>query len=72
MKKEDIGPQITRLEMLYSEQEYTIQALNQITTRHEQEISQLRSDLSLLKRQYHDLKSNTPQQMDGDEKPPHY
>lgn len=70
--KEDIGPQITRLEMLYSEQEYTIQALNQITSRQEQEISQLRSDINLLKRQCHDMKTNLPQQLVGDEIPPHY
>ena len=45
--EEDISTHITRLEMLYSEQEYTIQALNQITTRQDQEISQLKSDLQL-------------------------
>ena len=70
--KEDISSQITRLEMLYSEQEYTIQALNQITTRQDQEISQLQSDLQSLKRQYLDLKTNFPQPISGDEKPPHY
>ena len=70
--KEDISAQITRLEMLYSEQEYTIQALNQITTRQDQEISQLQSDLQSLKRQYLDLKTNFPLPISGDEKPPHY
>ena len=70
--KEDISSQITRLEMLYSEQEYTIQALNQITSRQNQEISQLQSDLQSLKRQYLDLKTNFPQPISGDEKPPHY
>ena len=70
--KEDISSQITRLEMLYSEQEYTIQALNQITTRQDQEISQLQSDLQSLKRQYLDLKTNFPPPVSGDEKPPHY
>ena len=68
----DISAQITRLEMLYSEQEYTIQALNQITSRQDQEINQLRSDLQLLKQQYSDLKTNLPQSTVGDEKPPHY
>jgi uncharacterized coiled-coil protein SlyX len=70
--EKDIGASITRLEMLYSEQEYTIQALNQITTRQDQEISRLKSDLQLLKRQLLDLKTNLPQQISGDEKPPHY
>jgi uncharacterized coiled-coil protein SlyX len=70
--EKDISTQITRLEMLYSEQEYTIQALNQIATRQDHEITQLRSDLELLKQQYHDLKTDLPQQPGGDEKPPHY
>ena len=68
----DIRAQITRLETLYTEQEYTIQALNQITIRHDHEISQLRSELELLNRQYRDLKQNLPTQLTGDEKPPHY
>jgi len=68
----DIRAQITRLETLYTEQEYTIQALNQITVRHDHEISQLRSELELLNRQYRDLKQNPPTELTGDEKPPHY
>ena len=68
----DIKAQITRLETLYTEQEYTIQALNQITIRHDQEISQLRSELQLLDRQYRALRENLPSQIAGDEKPPHY
>ena len=70
--EKDIGTSITRLEMLYSEQEYTIQALNQITTNQDREIVQLKSELHLLKRQLLDLKTNLPQQISGDEKPPHY
>ncbi len=68
----DIKAQITRLETLYTEQEYTIQALNQITIRHDQEISQLRSELQLLDRQYRALRENLPSQIAGDEKPQHY
>ena len=70
--EQDISTHVTRLEMLYSEQEYTIQALNQIATRQDQEISRLRSDLELLKQQYRDLKTDLPQPPSGDEKPPHY
>jgi len=58
--------------MLYTEQEHTIQALNQITIRHDHEISQLRSELQLLDRHYRALRENLPQQVTGDEKPPHY
>jgi len=68
----DIRAQITRLETLYTEQEYTIQALNQITVRHDHEISQLRSELELLNRQYRDLKEDLSPQVASDEKPPHY
>jgi len=70
--QEDICDQITRLEMLYSEQEHTIQALNEVTTRQDQEMCRLRVDLELLKRQFNDLKTDLPQQVAGDEKPPHY
>ena len=69
---EDISARLNRLEMLFSEQEYTIQALNQITTRQDRELRQLRSDLESLKQQYMDLKANIPQQGTVDEKPPHY
>ncbi len=68
----DIETQITRLETLYTEQEYTIQALNQITIRHDHEISQLRSKLQLLDRQFRSLRENFPQQVASDDKPPHY
>ena len=69
--EEDIGARLNRLEMLFSEQDYTIQALNQITSRQDQEMRQLRSDLQLLKRQYVELKTNLPPQA-VDDKPPHY
>ena len=68
----DIKAQITRLETLYTEQEYTIQALNQITIRHDHEITQLRSELQLLDRQFRSLRENFPSQGAGDDKPPHY
>ncbi len=68
----DIKAQITRLETLYTEQEYTIQALNQITIRHDHEITQLRSELQLLDRQFRSLRESFPSQGAGDDKPPHY
>ena len=68
----DIKAQITRLETLYTEQEYTIQALNQITIRHDHEITQLRSELQLLDRQFRSLRESFPSQGAGDGKPPHY
>ena len=68
----DIKAQLTRLETLYTEQEYTIQAFNQVTIRHDHEISQLRSKLLLLDRQFRSLRENFPSQGAGDDKPPHY
>ncbi len=68
----DIKAQLTRLETLYTEQEYTIQALNQVTIRHDHEISQLRSELQLLDRQYRALRENLPSQTADNQKPPHY
>ena len=70
--EEEISKQLSRLEMLYTEQEYTIQTLNQVTSQQDQEITRLRSDLELLKQQYLELKSDLPLPAGGDEKPPHY
>jgi len=70
--EDDISTRLNRLEELYAEQEYTIQALNQITTRQDREIDQLRSRLEMIKQQYHELKTNLPQSPISDEKPPHY
>jgi uncharacterized coiled-coil protein SlyX len=68
----ELSEQLTRLEMLYSEQDHTIQALDDIVTRQAREISNLNSVLQLLKQQYQELKSVLPDQSDGSEKPPHY
>ena len=67
-----ITEQITRLEMMLAEQEYTIQTLNTIVSRHTSEISNLSSELQALKLQYQELKSELPGQANENEKPPHY
>ncbi len=67
-----ITEQITRLEMMVAEQEYTIQALNAIVARQSSEISNLHSELQVLKLQYQELKTELPGQMNDSEKPPHY
>jgi uncharacterized coiled-coil protein SlyX len=69
--EDDISTRLNRLEELYTEQEYTIQALNQITTRQAREIDQLRSRLELINQQYRELKTDLPLST-SDEKPPHY
>ncbi len=57
---------------MYSEQEYTIQSLNEIVARQSIEISNLKSELQALKLQYQELKSELPEQSNAIEKPPHY
>ena len=63
---------LTRLEMLFSEQEHTIQSLNDIVTQQTRQINRLGSDLEVLKQQYQELKSELPGEFSEIEKPPHY
>ena len=63
---------LTRLEMLFSEQEHTIQSLNDIVTQQTRLISRLGSDLEVLNQQYQELKSELPGEFSDIEKPPHY
>ncbi len=72
MTNVNITEQITRLEMLFSEQEHTIQALSDIVARQSRQISNLGSDLKTLHQQYQELKSELPGQFGEAEKPPHY
>ena len=67
-----ITEQITRLEMLYAEQEHSLQALNEVVTRQDHELSRITNDLNLLTQQYESLRSQLPEQLDPVEKPPHY
>ena len=67
-----IAEQITRLEMLCAEQEHTLQALNEVVSRQDQELSRIKNELKLLTQQYQTLKSQIPDPFDQTEKPPHY
>jgi uncharacterized coiled-coil protein SlyX len=67
--------QIAKLEVLFAEQEYTVQTLNDIVTRQDRDIAKLKVDYQDLKLQYLDLKSNLTDQTGQDassEIPPHY
>ena len=70
----EITQKLTVIETLYSEQEYTINALNEIVIRQDKEISVLRDDLQWLKQQMRTLKEQIPDSgsSDVDELPPHY
>ncbi|MFT5225593.1 MAG: putative coiled-coil protein SlyX [Polaribacter sp.] len=63
---------IAKLEILFAEQEYTVQTLNDIVTRQDRDIAKLKIDYQDLKFQYLDLKSQLPDQGSSSEIPPHY
>ena len=64
---------LDRLEMLFAEQDYTIQTLNDMVAQQDQEISQLNVGLELLKDQLQALRTELSGDIDpGNEKPPHY
>jgi len=70
----EITQKLTVIETLYSEQEYTINTLNEIVTRQDREISGLRDDLQWLKQQLLTLKEQIPEAGNSEvhEPPPHY
>jgi uncharacterized coiled-coil protein SlyX len=63
---------ISKLEILFAEQEYTVQTLNDIVTRQDRDIAKLKVYYQELKFQYQDLKSQLPDQGSSSEIPPHY
>ena len=64
---------LEKLELLYSEQEYTVQTLNTMVARQEQELSRLGQNLAILDEQLRSLRAGLGENLDtGDEKPPHY
>lgn len=70
---EKLKAQLDRLEILYTEQDYTIQALNDMVAQQEREISRLGTHIERLEVQLQSLKSDLPRDVDpGLEKPPHY
>ena len=70
----EISKKITAIETLYTEQEYTIATLNEIVTRQDCEITNLRNDLQWLKQQLQSLKEQVPDggSSETHELPPHY
>jgi uncharacterized coiled-coil protein SlyX len=72
MTQDNPEQRINRLEMLFSEQEYTIETLNEIVTRQSSEISRLTAQLGDLKQQFKDMREQLPDNIAGHEKPPHY
>lgn len=70
---ESLDAKLSRLEILYTEQDYTIQTLNNMVAQQDQEISRLNISIEQLKVQLQSLKTDTSSDIDtGFEKPPHY
>ena len=70
---ESLESKLDRLETLFTEQDYTIQTLNDMVAQQDQEISQLNISLELLKDQLKALRTELSSDTDtGNEKPPHY
>lgn len=70
---ESLESKLNRLEMLYAEQDYTIQTLNDVVAQQDQEISMLNLNIERIKDQLQMLKSELSSNIHPiDEKPPHY
>lgn len=73
MTTTDHNARISKLEIMFSEQEYTIETLNTVITRQDRDIGLLQQQLELLKLQLREMKKMVPDgEAPGNEKPPHY
>jgi len=64
---------LERLEVLYSEQDYTIQSLNSMIAQQDREIAQLNLSIEQLRHRLQALTSDVSADIDtGFELPPHY
>ena len=70
---DSILARLERLEALYSEQEYTVQALNDVVASQDREITNLTLGIERLKEQLKALRAETSSDISSEiEKPPHY
>ena len=72
MTQQHLIDRIDKLEILFSEQEFTVEALNAVITRQTLQIDALEDKIDLLKQQLKELKKQIPDNAIVDEKPPHY
>ena len=64
---------LEKLEVLYAEQDHTVQALNDVVSNQEREITQLKQSLKQLEQQISAIKSDLGGDIDpANETPPHY
>jgi SlyX protein len=70
---DSLQPRLDRLEVLYSEQDYIIQALNDTISQQDRELTRLNLNLEQLRMQMQSLRSElSPDINSGSEQPPHY
>ena len=70
---DSLQPRLDRLETLYSEQDYIIQALNDTISQQDRELTRLNINLEQLRMQMQSLRSElSPDINSGSEQPPHY
>jgi uncharacterized coiled-coil protein SlyX len=70
---DSLQARLDRIELLYSEQDHTIQTLNDVVAQQSQEIAHLNLHLEKIKVQLQSLKSESASEVDsGFEIPPHY
>jgi SlyX protein len=73
MTTTDHNDRISKLEIIFSEQEYTIETLNEVITRQDKDIALLQQQLKSFKLQLAEIKKMIPEgEAAADEKPPHY
>ena len=70
---DSLQSRLDQLEVLYSEQDYTIQSLNEVMVQQDREIARLTLNLEQLQQQLQMLRSELSGDVDnGDQPPPHY
>ena len=72
MNTDELTSRLNNLEMLFSEQEYTVESLNKVVIRQAHELEQLTIKTELLKHQIREFKKQLPEDNISDERPPHY
>jgi SlyX protein len=70
---ESLQARLDRLEIIYAEQEYTIQSLNDTVARQNRDISSLTTDIEYLRQQIQALRTDSANEPGSEfEIPPHY
>ncbi len=72
MTQQDLIDRIDKLEILFSEQQHTVETLNSVVTQQADLIDTLEDQIGQLKQQFRELRQQIPETTIVDEKPPHY